>query len=57
MFYVSALQTLRQVNEIAPAFTSTNEIGIYIRQGLYQEALAKLEKAKRERKKQSYFDL
>lgn len=48
--YVMALQTLKQANELGPAFTSTNEIGIYIQNRLYEEALAELEKAKRDRK-------
>jgi adenylate cyclase len=48
--YVRALELLRQANELGPAFTSTWEIGIYIQNKLFNEALAELEKAKRERK-------
>ena len=48
--YAQALQILKQANELGPAFSATNEIGIYIQNRLYEEALAELEKAKRERK-------
>ncbi len=48
--YVRALELLRQANELGPPFTLTTEIGIYIQNGLLNEALAELEKVKRERK-------
>jgi serine/threonine protein kinase/Flp pilus assembly protein TadD len=48
--YVRALEVLRQAEELGPAFTTTLEAGIYIRNGLFDEALAGLEKAKLERK-------
>ena len=48
--YVRALELLRQANELGPVFTSTWEIGAYIQNRLFDEALAELEKAKRERK-------
>jgi serine/threonine-protein kinase len=47
--YVRALVLLRQANELGPAFGSTFEIGVYIQNRLFNEALADLEKAKRER--------
>src|SRR6266536_3138249 len=48
--YTRALELLRQANELGPPFTTTWEIGIYIQNKLFEEALAELEKAKRERK-------
>ena len=48
--YVRALELLRQANELGPPFSTTFEIGVYIQNRLYNEALAELEKAKRERK-------
>jgi len=48
--YARALELLRQANELGPAFTTTWEIGVYIQNRLFSEALAELEKAKRERK-------
>jgi tetratricopeptide (TPR) repeat protein len=48
--YVRALELLRQANELGPPFTTTWEIGVYIQNRLFNEALAELEKAKRERK-------
>ncbi len=51
--YVRALELLRQANELGPAFTTTWEIGGYIQNKLFDEALAELEKAKRERKNDS----
>ncbi|MDT5262968.1 MAG: eukaryotic-like serine/threonine-protein kinase [Acidobacteriota bacterium] len=47
--YARALQVLRQANELGPAFTTTTEVGIYIQNRLYDEALAGLDAAKRER--------
>jgi tetratricopeptide (TPR) repeat protein len=51
--YARALDLLRQANELGPAFTSTWEIGVYIQNQLFNETLAELEKAKRERKSDS----
>jgi len=50
--YARALELLRQANELelGPGFTTTWEIGIYVQTRLFDEALAELEKAKRERK-------
>jgi len=43
-------ELLRQANELGPSFTTTWEIGVYIQNKLFNETLAELEKAKRERK-------
>ena len=51
--YVRALELLRQANELGPALSTTWEIGIYIQNSLLGEALAELEKAKREGKSDS----
>jgi serine/threonine-protein kinase len=48
--YGRALEGLRQANELGPGFSSTFEIGIYIQNKLFNEALAELAKAKGERK-------
>jgi serine/threonine-protein kinase len=48
--YVRALELLRQANELGPALSTTWEIGVYIQNRLFNEALAELEKAKQERK-------
>jgi TolB-like protein/Flp pilus assembly protein TadD len=48
--YVQALELLRQANELGAPFSTTFEIGIYIQNRLFNEALAELEKQKRERK-------
>ena len=48
--YPKALELLRQADELGPAFTTTWEIGRYIQNKLFNETLAELEKAKRERK-------
>jgi eukaryotic-like serine/threonine-protein kinase len=48
--YPRALIMLRQSNESGPPFTTTTEIGIYIQNRLYDEALAALDKESRERK-------
>ena len=48
--YARALELLRQANELGPPFATTFEIGIYIQNRLFNETLAELEKAKRERK-------
>jgi serine/threonine protein kinase/Flp pilus assembly protein TadD len=44
------LALLRQADELGPAFSSPWEIGIYIQNGLFNEALMQLEQALRERK-------
>ena len=43
-----ALELLRQANELGPPFTQGSDIGIYIKNGLFDEALAELDKAKRQ---------
>src|SRR5215467_9084582 len=48
--YSRALVLLRQANELGPALTTQWEIGMYIQNGAYREALAELDKAQRERK-------
>jgi TolB-like protein len=45
-----ALELLREANELGPALSATWEIGAYVQNRLFNEALAELEKAKRERK-------
>jgi eukaryotic-like serine/threonine-protein kinase len=47
--YVRALELLRQANALGPAFTAPVEIGAYIPNRLFNEALSELEKAKGER--------
>jgi len=51
--YARALELVRQANELGPAFTTTWEIGVYIQNKLFDEALAELEKAEGERKNDS----
>jgi serine/threonine protein kinase/Tfp pilus assembly protein PilF len=51
--YARALDLLRQANELGPSFITTWEIGIYIQNGLFNETLVELEKAKTERKNDS----
>ena len=48
--YARALELLRQANELGAALSTTFEIGIYVQNRSFNEALAELEKAKRERK-------
>ncbi len=48
--YGRALELLRQANEVGPPFSTTWEVGVYIRNQSFNEALAELEKAKPERK-------
>jgi eukaryotic-like serine/threonine-protein kinase len=48
--YAQAIELLRQSNKLGPAYTYSIEIGMYIQNGLFDEALAGLEQAKRERK-------
>ena len=51
--YPRALELLRQADELGPAFSTTFEIGVYIQNKLFDETLAQLETAKRERKNDS----
>jgi tetratricopeptide (TPR) repeat protein len=51
--YGRAMELLRQANELGPALNTTFEIGIYIQNRSFDEALAELEQAKRERKHDS----
>ena len=51
--YAGALEILRQANELGPAFVTSWEIGVYNQNRLFNEALAELEKAKRERRNDS----
>jgi len=51
--YARALELLRQANELGPPLSTTWEIGVYIQNRVFDEALADLEKAKRERKNDS----
>ena len=44
--YPSALERLRQANEVGPPFTQFWEIGLYIESRAFSEALAELEKEK-----------
>ena len=48
--YTKALDVLRQANELGPAFSTPWEIGIYIQNGLFNEALEQLKQAQRERR-------
>jgi serine/threonine-protein kinase len=48
--YARAFELLRSVHELGPTFTAHTEIGIYVQNRLFNEALAELEKAKRGRK-------
>ena len=47
--YAQALKLLQEANELGPAFTNPGEIGIYIQNRLFDETLAELEKAKKDR--------
>jgi TolB-like protein/class 3 adenylate cyclase/Flp pilus assembly protein TadD len=51
--YPRALELLRQANELGPPLSTTWEIGVYIQNRSFNEALAQLEKAKRTRKNDS----
>jgi adenylate cyclase len=51
--YTRALESLRQADELGPPLSTTWEIGVYIQNRLFDEALAELEKAKGERKNDS----
>jgi tetratricopeptide (TPR) repeat protein len=44
------MELLRQANELGPALNTTFELGIYIQNRSFDEALTELEQAKRERK-------
>jgi len=48
--YARALELLRQANELRPRFVTLWEVGIYIQNQLFDEALAELEKEKQQRK-------
>ena len=48
--YARALEMLRKANELGPAFSIFWEVQAYIQNGSFTEALAELEKAKRDRK-------
>jgi tetratricopeptide (TPR) repeat protein len=48
--YRRALELLRQANELGPAFSVPYEIGMYNQNRLFNDALAELERAERERK-------
>ena len=47
--YVRALELIRKANELGPTMSTTVEISFYIQLGLFDEAFAELEKAKRDR--------
>src|SRR5262249_14471159 len=51
--YARAVELLRQANDLEPTFTTTWEVGVYIHTRSLNEAMADLEKAKRERKEDS----
>jgi eukaryotic-like serine/threonine-protein kinase len=51
--YVRALEVLRQSDDLGPLFTATWEIGIYVQNKLYDEALQKLANEKLQRKNDS----
>ena len=48
--YVRAIEHLRQANELGPSFSVAWEVGVYVQNGLFDEALAEIEKEKRDRK-------
>lgn len=47
--YAGARELLRRADELGPAFSATWEVGVYIYNRLFDEALVKLEQAKRDR--------
>jgi tetratricopeptide (TPR) repeat protein len=51
--YARALELLQQADDLGPPLSTTWEIGVYIQNGLFDETLTELEKAKRERKNDS----
>src|SRR5215472_817921 len=55
--YGRALELLRQANELGPPLSTQWEIGMYIKNGQNDEALAELERAKQERKNDSIWIL
>jgi len=52
--YARALELLRQADELGPTLSTTWEIGLYIESRLFNETLSELEKAKRERRNDSF---
>ena len=48
--YARAFELLRQANELGPSLSATWEIGLYIKNGLLNQAFAEIEKAKSARK-------
>ena len=48
--YARSLELLRHANELGPAFSTQWEFGPYVQNGLFNEALAELDKAKQDRK-------
>jgi TolB-like protein len=48
--YARAMELLRQAKELGPTLNTTYEMGIYIQSRSFDEALAEVEQAKRERK-------
>jgi adenylate cyclase len=48
--YIRALELLRQTKALGPPFSNTYEIGIYVQNRSFDEALAELGQAQRERK-------
>ena len=53
--YARAFELLRQANELGPPLSATWEIGLYIRAGKLDQALAEIEKAKATRKDDPLF--
>jgi serine/threonine protein kinase/Flp pilus assembly protein TadD len=47
--YARALELIRKANQLGPSMSTTVEISFYIQAGLVDEAIAELEKAKRDR--------
>ena len=47
--YGRALEMIRQANELGPAFSTSEEIGPYIQNKLFNESLVELEKVKQNR--------
>jgi eukaryotic-like serine/threonine-protein kinase len=48
--YAQAIALLRKANQLGPSFTNSWQIGVYIQNQLFDDALAELENARRERK-------
>jgi TolB-like protein/Tfp pilus assembly protein PilF len=51
--YARAVELLQHANELGPPLITTWEIGVYIQNRLFDQALAELERAKQERKNDS----